>query len=204
MLRSLTTLLMPSLHRRIESKKVPACSRMTANWPVFSEYLNWVWGIPSFSSAATSMGWSRRAGSQKLGAQKMTPSASLSRTVSTNWLPLASPGSYREAASVLFTRKALDRAVSGSPLASTSPRNQRSPRKRSSPTIQQPARSRVSNRPTGGCSQNEPTMTTREWSFSLRSSSCGASSRYSRIRAVCSSGGRTQPARSTRYSSAIG
>src|ERR1019366_9434059 len=58
-----------SLHSRMESEKVPACSRMTANCPVSSEYLNWVWGICSRSRAATSMGCSSSAGSQKLGAQ---------------------------------------------------------------------------------------------------------------------------------------
>src|ERR1019366_2134271 len=64
-----------SLHSRMESEKVPACSRMTANCPVSSEYLNWVWGMCSRSRAATSMGCSSNAGSQKLGAQKITPSA---------------------------------------------------------------------------------------------------------------------------------
>src|ERR1019366_4743495 len=37
------------LHRRMESENVPACSRMTANWPVSSEYLNCVRGMPSRS-----------------------------------------------------------------------------------------------------------------------------------------------------------
>src|SRR5271165_2196012 len=80
------------LHRRMESENVPACSRMTANWPVSSEYLNCVWGMPSRSSFAMSMGCSSGAGSQKLGAQKMTPSARLRRTDSTSACPCSPSG----------------------------------------------------------------------------------------------------------------
>src|SRR5450631_950494 len=81
-----------SLHSRMESEKVPACSRMTANCPVSSEYLNWVWGMCSRSRAATSMGCSSSAGSQKLGAQKMTPSARFCRTASTSHPPRCPSG----------------------------------------------------------------------------------------------------------------
>ncbi len=44
------------LHSLIESAKVPACSRITWNWPLFSEYLNAVQGIPARSTARITIG----------------------------------------------------------------------------------------------------------------------------------------------------
>jgi hypothetical protein len=77
----------------IESAKVPACSRITWNWPSVSEYLNAVHGIPVRSSASCSIGCSRSAGSQKLGAAKITPSAWRCRTSETSGVPRSPDGS---------------------------------------------------------------------------------------------------------------
>src|SRR6185369_4833316 len=64
-----------ALHSLIESAKVPACSRIGAIWPVFSAYLNAVYGILCFARISCSIGRSSSAGSQKDGAAKITPSA---------------------------------------------------------------------------------------------------------------------------------
>src|SRR5512145_2450895 len=78
------------LHSLIESAKVPACSRIGAICPVFSAYLNAVYGIFSGASTDCSIGRSSSAGSQNEGAAKMTPSAALFRTDSTRNRPLCS------------------------------------------------------------------------------------------------------------------
>src|SRR5208282_3742393 len=64
-----------ALHSLIESANVPACSLIGCICPEFSAYLNAMKGMPASLSTCCSIGRSSRAGSQKLGAAKMTPSA---------------------------------------------------------------------------------------------------------------------------------
>jgi len=62
--------------------------------PLFSEYLKAMHGMPSASAPARNIGRSRRAGSQKLGAAKITPSAPAAATRSAmRWRLPAGSGS---------------------------------------------------------------------------------------------------------------
>src|SRR5574337_618877 len=123
------------LHSLMESAKVPACSRTGCICPEFSAYLKPMWGTSTASSRLSSMGRSRSAGSQKLGAAKMTPSAPLSRTESMMYLPFSARlGWYLAEVSMDRCRKALHRLWSGSPDGSTSPWIQRVTSMKSSST----------------------------------------------------------------------
>src|SRR5208282_6494096 len=83
------------LHSLIESAKVPACSRIGCICPEFSAYLNAMKGMPASLSTCCSIGRSSRAGSQKLGAAKMTPSAPERWTARTRYWPFSfRSGSY--------------------------------------------------------------------------------------------------------------
>src|SRR5204863_4796067 len=79
-------------HSLRESPNAPACSRTAWNCPVFSANFTLVCGTDASSSAASSIGWSSSAGSQKEAARKITPSALQDFTVSSSAAPFfASP-----------------------------------------------------------------------------------------------------------------
>src|SRR5208282_5243020 len=79
-----------ALHSLIESAKVPACSRIGAICPVFSAYLNAVYGTLCWASTSCSIGRSSKAGSQNDGAAKITPSAPRLSTCLSRYTPLSS------------------------------------------------------------------------------------------------------------------
>src|SRR5450756_309834 len=98
-----------ALQSLMESAKVPACSRMGAIWPVFSAYLNAVYGTLCWARMACSIGRSSKAGSQNDGAANTTPSAPFDFTWCSRYLPLSSFfSSYLDAVDAERWRKALD------------------------------------------------------------------------------------------------
>jgi hypothetical protein len=119
----------------MESAKVPACSRTGCICPEFSAYLKPMWGTWAASRRLSSMGRSSSAGSQKLGAAKITPSAPLSFTASRMYFPFSfSSGWYFAEVSAERCRKACERASSGSPAVGTSSSSQRFTSMKSSST----------------------------------------------------------------------
>src|SRR5690606_16684890 len=114
-----------ALQSLMESAKVPACSRMGAIWPVFSAYLNAVYGILCFARISWSIGRSSSAGSQKDGAAKMTPSAPRIFTWRSRCLPLSSfLSSYFDEVCAERCRNASESASSGGFSSETSSSSQ--------------------------------------------------------------------------------
>src|SRR5690606_33675500 len=125
-----------ALHSLIESAKVPACSRIGAIWPVFSAYLNAVYGTFCLASTSCSIGRSSSAGSQNDGAAKITPSAEPFFTCLSRYWPLSSRfASYFAAVEAERCRNAFDSSSSGLPSAGTSSSSQRVTSMKSSSTM---------------------------------------------------------------------